>query len=117
MANSSIVPADLMSGRCTSTAEVRLLRFWEARNLKRCDLSGETLNHLTMEITWAWVTSRLNCKDLSSSLPVMVPLQLLPHILAVNKYTTLLIILSGASNTDLTHCYFVYFNRLCMPTL
>ncbi|KAG2269676.1 hypothetical protein Bca4012_062693 [Brassica carinata] len=61
-----------------------------------------------------------------------MPLQLLPPILAVNKmsrnldggkfyeliqYTTLLIMLSRASNMNLTHCYFMNFNRLCMPAL
>lgn len=27
--------ADLKYGRCSTTAEVRILRFWEARNIKR----------------------------------------------------------------------------------
>ena len=34
MANSSVFLADLKAGRCTSTVEVRLLRFGEARNVK-----------------------------------------------------------------------------------
>ncbi|CAN7113941.1 unnamed protein product [Brassica rapa subsp. narinosa] len=35
MANSSVFLADLKASRCTSTAQVRLLRFWEDRNVKR----------------------------------------------------------------------------------
>ncbi|KAF3587892.1 hypothetical protein F2Q69_00029816 [Brassica cretica] len=35
MANSYTLLADLRAGRCSNTAEVRLLRFWEARNTKK----------------------------------------------------------------------------------
>ncbi|KAF8096421.1 hypothetical protein N665_0309s0047 [Sinapis alba] len=35
MANSQILLADLKAGRCSNTAEVRLLRFWEARNVRK----------------------------------------------------------------------------------
>lgn len=35
MANSYTVLADLRAGRCSKTAEVRLLRFWEARNIPK----------------------------------------------------------------------------------
>lgn len=35
MANSYTLLADLKTGRCSNTAEVRLLRFWEARNTKK----------------------------------------------------------------------------------
>ena len=35
MANISTILADLKSGRCSSMVEVRLLRFWEARKIKR----------------------------------------------------------------------------------
>ncbi|KAL0690402.1 hypothetical protein Bca4012_090080 [Brassica carinata] len=35
MANSCTLLADLKAGRCSNTAEVRLLRFWEARNVKK----------------------------------------------------------------------------------
>ncbi|KAG2298749.1 hypothetical protein Bca4012_010244 [Brassica carinata] len=35
MANSYTLLADLKAGRCSNTAEVRLLRFWEARNTKK----------------------------------------------------------------------------------
>ncbi|KAJ4878408.1 Uncharacterized protein Rs2_08003 [Raphanus sativus] len=35
MANSIVFFSDLKSGRCTSVVEARLLRFWEARNVKR----------------------------------------------------------------------------------
>ncbi|KAG2333195.1 hypothetical protein Bca52824_004375, partial [Brassica carinata] len=35
MANPQILLADLSAGRCSDTAEVRLLRFWEARNVRR----------------------------------------------------------------------------------
>ncbi|KAH0859611.1 hypothetical protein HID58_087872, partial [Brassica napus] len=34
MANISTILANLKSGRCSSMVEVRLLRFWEARNIK-----------------------------------------------------------------------------------
>ncbi|CAF2002407.1 unnamed protein product [Brassica napus] len=37
MANSSVFLADLKASRCTSTAQVRLLRFWEDRNVKSDD--------------------------------------------------------------------------------
>ncbi|KAG2310719.1 hypothetical protein Bca52824_022276 [Brassica carinata] len=33
MANSYTLLANLRAGRCSNTAEVRLLRFWEARNI------------------------------------------------------------------------------------
>ncbi|KAH0881136.1 hypothetical protein HID58_068530 [Brassica napus] len=35
MANSYTLLADLRAGRCSNTVEVRLLRFWEARNTKK----------------------------------------------------------------------------------
>ncbi|CAN7077842.1 unnamed protein product [Brassica oleracea var. botrytis] len=35
MANSFTLLADIKAGRCSTTAEVRLLRFWEAPNVKR----------------------------------------------------------------------------------
>ncbi|CAN7040299.1 unnamed protein product [Brassica rapa subsp. trilocularis] len=35
MASSSILLSDLMFGRCSSTVDVRLLRFWEAWNVER----------------------------------------------------------------------------------
>ncbi|WZZ44402.1 hypothetical protein YC2023_040661 [Brassica napus] len=35
MANSRFLFSDLKSGKCTSVVEARLLRFWEARNVKR----------------------------------------------------------------------------------
>ncbi|CAN6882597.1 unnamed protein product, partial [Brassica oleracea] len=35
MANSYTLLADLRAGRCSNTAEVRLLRFWKARNTKK----------------------------------------------------------------------------------
>ncbi|WZZ42742.1 hypothetical protein YC2023_039001 [Brassica napus] len=35
MANSYTLLADLKAGRCSNTAELRLLRFWEARNVKK----------------------------------------------------------------------------------
>ncbi|KAL0738754.1 hypothetical protein Bca4012_014964 [Brassica carinata] len=35
MANSNALLANLRAGRCSNTAEVRLLRFWEARNINR----------------------------------------------------------------------------------
>ncbi|KAF8094782.1 hypothetical protein N665_0353s0013 [Sinapis alba] len=35
MANSKVFFSDLKSGRCSSAVEARLLRFWEARNVKR----------------------------------------------------------------------------------
>ncbi|CDY67457.1 BnaUnng02200D [Brassica napus] len=35
MANSYTLLADLKAGRCSNTAAVRLLRFWEARNVKK----------------------------------------------------------------------------------
>ncbi|CAH8285169.1 unnamed protein product [Eruca vesicaria subsp. sativa] len=35
MANSYTLLADLKAGRCSNTAEIRLLRFWEARNLNK----------------------------------------------------------------------------------
>lgn len=37
MANSFTLLADLRAGRCSNTAEVRLLRFWEARNVRKGD--------------------------------------------------------------------------------
>ncbi|WZY92342.1 hypothetical protein YC2023_064671 [Brassica napus] len=36
MANSFTLLADIKAGRCSTTAEIRLLRFWEAPNMKRC---------------------------------------------------------------------------------
>ncbi|KAL0716097.1 hypothetical protein Bca4012_065419 [Brassica carinata] len=36
MANSRVFFSNLKSGKCSSVVEVRLLRFWEARNVKRC---------------------------------------------------------------------------------
>ncbi|CAH8323236.1 unnamed protein product [Eruca vesicaria subsp. sativa] len=35
MANSYTLLADLKAGRCSNSAEIRLLRFWEARNLNK----------------------------------------------------------------------------------
>ncbi|KAL0721881.1 hypothetical protein Bca4012_036480 [Brassica carinata] len=35
MANSSIFFADLKAGRCSNSAEVGLLRFWEAISVKK----------------------------------------------------------------------------------
>ena len=35
MANSRVLLADLKAGRCSNVAEVRLLRFWEARNVRK----------------------------------------------------------------------------------
>ncbi|WZZ85773.1 hypothetical protein YC2023_114352 [Brassica napus] len=35
MANSYTVLADLKAGGCSNTAEVRLLRFWEAKNINK----------------------------------------------------------------------------------
>ncbi|KAG2326641.1 hypothetical protein Bca52824_009369 [Brassica carinata] len=35
MANSYTLLANLRAGRCSNTAEVRLLRFWEARNINK----------------------------------------------------------------------------------
>ncbi|KAF8113063.1 hypothetical protein N665_0057s0015 [Sinapis alba] len=35
MANSRVLLSDLKSGKCSSVVETRLLRFWEARNIKR----------------------------------------------------------------------------------
>lgn len=35
MANTRVFFSDLKSGRCSSFVEARLLRFWEARNIKR----------------------------------------------------------------------------------
>lgn len=34
MANSYTVLANLRAGRCSNKAEVRLLRFWDAKNIK-----------------------------------------------------------------------------------
>lgn len=36
MANVLALLSDLQTGRSSSTVEVRLLRFWEARNVRRC---------------------------------------------------------------------------------
>lgn len=44
MANSQVFISHLESGRCYSTIEVRLLRFWEARNV-RC---GDELMSIDM---------------------------------------------------------------------
>ncbi|KAG2295345.1 hypothetical protein Bca52824_042014 [Brassica carinata] len=35
MANSQVLLADLKAGRCSNVAEVRLLRFWEAKNVRK----------------------------------------------------------------------------------
>ncbi|KAG2315098.1 hypothetical protein Bca52824_018220 [Brassica carinata] len=35
MANSYTVLADLRAGRCSNVAEVRFLRFWEAKNINK----------------------------------------------------------------------------------
>ena len=35
MANSYTVLANLRAGRCSNTAEVRLLRFWDAKNINK----------------------------------------------------------------------------------
>ena len=40
MANVLVLLSDLQSGRSSSAVEVRLLRFWEARNVRR---SGELM--------------------------------------------------------------------------
>ncbi|CAH8354034.1 unnamed protein product [Eruca vesicaria subsp. sativa] len=45
MASSITLLADLKAGRCSTTAEVRLLRFWEARNTSRnSSRSGELMS-------------------------------------------------------------------------
>ncbi|KAF8088665.1 hypothetical protein N665_0532s0028 [Sinapis alba] len=49
MTNSYILLADLKAGRCSNTAEVRLLRFWEARNVRN-DMIGE-VNAIRITIT------------------------------------------------------------------
>ncbi|KAF3580763.1 hypothetical protein DY000_02029435 [Brassica cretica] len=33
--SSYVLLANLRAGRCSNTAEVRLLRFWEARNVRK----------------------------------------------------------------------------------
>ncbi|RID68697.1 hypothetical protein BRARA_C00840 [Brassica rapa] len=40
MANPQVLLADLNAGRCSNVAEVRLLRYWEARNVRK-DIIGE----------------------------------------------------------------------------
>lgn len=37
MVNSFMLLADFKSGRCSKAVEVRLLRFWKARNVKKDD--------------------------------------------------------------------------------
>ncbi|CAN6902011.1 unnamed protein product [Brassica oleracea] len=51
MANARVFLSDLKSGRCS---EVRLLRFWEARNIKR----GDELMSVEMLLLDSNVTSR-----------------------------------------------------------
>ncbi|CDY68162.1 BnaCnng57810D [Brassica napus] len=41
MANPQVLLADLNAGRCSNVAEVRLLRYWEARNVRK---GGELMN-------------------------------------------------------------------------
>ncbi|WZZ36509.1 hypothetical protein YC2023_019910 [Brassica napus] len=44
MANSRAFFSDLKSGKCSSIVEARLLRFWEARNVKRGEIYGYVSN-------------------------------------------------------------------------
>ncbi|CAN6920195.1 unnamed protein product [Brassica oleracea var. botrytis] len=46
MANSYTLLASLMAGRCSNTAEVHLLRFWEAWNKKGGELMMSTCSSL-----------------------------------------------------------------------
>ncbi|CAF1918840.1 unnamed protein product [Brassica napus] len=58
MANTFILLADLKAGRCSNTADVRLLRFWEARNVRK---GGELMSlacSSSMRITSKHVLSK-----------------------------------------------------------
>ncbi|KAF3527978.1 hypothetical protein DY000_02042779 [Brassica cretica] len=51
MANSYTLLASLMAGRCSNTAEVQLLRFWEAWNKKGGELMMSTCSSLMSNYT------------------------------------------------------------------
>lgn len=51
MPSSYVILADLKSRRCSSTVEVRLLRFWEARSVKHSgDLMGVDMLFLDSKV-------------------------------------------------------------------
>nr|VDC71320.1 unnamed protein product [Brassica rapa] len=57
MAMAKVLFSDLKTGRCSSVVEARLLRFWEARNVKRggelmwMDLLMVDINSTVMQVT------------------------------------------------------------------
>ncbi|WZZ72191.1 hypothetical protein YC2023_083561 [Brassica napus] len=66
MANSRVLLADLKAGRCSNVAEVRLLRFWEARNVRKggepmsVDMLFVDENVRIMPIGWLRFRDRLS---------------------------------------------------------
>ena len=61
MANSYTRLADLRAGRCSNTVEVRLLRFWEARNTKK---GGDLSTCSSWMNMWLWLTRFCYCNRL-----------------------------------------------------
>uniref|UniRef100_A0A0D3CSH5 Uncharacterized protein n=1 Tax=Brassica oleracea var. oleracea TaxID=109376 RepID=A0A0D3CSH5_BRAOL len=73
MANSSVFLADLKASRCTSTAQVRLLRFWEDRNVNRdgevYSVSGFELSDSPLSIRFNNETGLKDLTDPGSPIP------------------------------------------------
>ncbi|CAF2132783.1 unnamed protein product [Brassica napus] len=63
MAISRVFFSDLKSGKCSSVAEARILRFWEARNVKR---GGELMwvDMLLMDVNSTVMQATINANRL-----------------------------------------------------
>lgn len=61
MVKASIFLSDLKIGRCSSTVQVRLLRLWEAKNVRRsCKLMGVDMLQLDSHATMMPATLNVN---------------------------------------------------------
>ncbi|KAF2573550.1 hypothetical protein F2Q70_00000713 [Brassica cretica] len=58
MASSYTLLANLRAGRCSNTAEVRLLRFWEARNINK---GGELIS-----VDMLFIDDNINSNDIKN---------------------------------------------------
>ncbi|KAH0939604.1 hypothetical protein HID58_007065 [Brassica napus] len=81
MANSYTLLANLRAGRCSNTAEVRLLRFWEARNINK---GGELMS---IEWTDSLIPSNaFSPEDMATEEPCDITCRFCDGLLAIQDY-------------------------------